>query len=167
MMKTATPKIHQTSGVDTNQTRPEIRRHHVALLLLTAAACTAHAQSFSINWSKIAAGGGSSTGGTFAVSGTVGQHDASGPLTNAQYAVRGGFWTLPVAVQVSGAPTLTIVPAGPGQAKISWSPTTPGFVLQETVSLTSPSWTDAPSGVANPVTVQAVPPMKFYRLMKP
>src|SRR6266481_8271469 len=59
---------------------------------------------------------------TRALSGTIGQPDASGPLTNGQYSVRGGFWTLPVAVQVIGSPTLTIAPAGPGQATLSWSP---------------------------------------------
>jgi len=166
-MKSLTPAIHPTSGVNTNRRRPEIWRHLVALLLLVAVARTAQAQSYSINWSKIAGGGGTSTGGTFAVSGTLGQPDASGPLTNAQYSLRGGFWILPQATQTVGAPTLSIVPAAPGQAILSWSPATPGFILQETLNLTSPNWTDTPSGAANPVTVPAAPPMKFYRLVKP
>ena len=43
-----------------------------------------HAQTYSIDWYKIAGGGGTSTGGTYAVSGTIGQPEAGGPLTNGQ-----------------------------------------------------------------------------------
>ena len=44
-------------------------------------ATSARAQSYSINWYKVAGGGGTSTGGTYSVSGTIGQHDAGGPMT--------------------------------------------------------------------------------------
>jgi len=84
-----------------------------------------------------------------------------------QYSVTGGFWALPTAVQVTGAPTLTIFTAAPGQATISWTPATPGFVLQESLSLSPANWTNAPSGATNPVTVPAGLPVKFYRLSKP
>jgi hypothetical protein len=89
-------------------------------------------QSYSIDWSKIAAGEGTSTNRQYSISGTIGQPDAGGPMTNGQYSVTGGFWALPQAVQTVGAPTLTIAPATPGFATISWTPNTPGFVLQET-----------------------------------
>ena len=138
----------------------------LALVVLTGAV-TAPAQSLSIGWWKIAGGGGTSTGGVYAVSGTVGQHDAGGPLTNGHYSVTGGFWAWTIAVQSETAPFLTIAPAAPGQATISWTPATPGFVLQATTSLTTPNWTDAASGTANPVTVPATVPAKFYRLRKP
>ena len=124
------------------------------------------AQNYSINWSTID-GGGSSTGGVYSVSGTIGQPDAGGPLTNGQYSVTGGFWALPVAVQTVDAPLLTIVPAAPGQATISWTPATPGFVLQETLSLAPTNWVNSASGAANPVTVPAAVPTKFYRLRQP
>ena len=139
------------------------------ILVLTFAALGgfAQAQTYSIDWFKIAGGGGISTGGVYSVSGTIGQHDASGPLTNAQYSVTGGFWALPVAVQTVGAPLLTIVPAAPGQATISWTPATPGFVLQETLSLAPSNWVNSASGALNPVTVPATVPSKFYRLRKP
>ena len=88
-----------------------------------------HAQTYSIDWYKIAGGGGTSTGGTYAVSGTIGQPEAGGPLTNGQYSVIGGFWVLPPAAQVSGAPTLMIDPATPGQATVSWTPATAGLRL--------------------------------------
>ena len=127
-----------------------------------------HAQTYSIPWSTIDGGGGTSTGGVYSVSGTIGQPDASTtPMTNGQYSVTGGFWALPAAIQVIGAPTLTIVPATPGNATISWSPNTPGFVLQQTSVLSPSNWTNSPSGATNPITLSATNTAKFYRLHKP
>jgi hypothetical protein len=135
-------------------------------LLVSLSAFAALAQ-YSIDWSTIDGGGGTSTGGVYAVSGTIGQPDAGGPMTNGQYSVTGGFWALPTAVQVTGAPTLAIAPAAPGQAIISWAPATPGFVLQETWVLSPSNWTNSLSGATNPVVVPATVPRKFYRLLKP
>lgn len=125
-----------------------------------------HAQ-YSIDWSKIAGGGGTSTGGVYGVSGTIGQHDAGGPMTNGSYSIVGGFWVLPQAVQTTNAPTLSIVPASPGFATVSWSPGTPGFVLQENLNLGTTNWVNSPSGATNPIVVPATLPKKFYRLFKP
>lgn len=127
----------------------------------------ASAQNYAIDWHTIDGGGGTSTGGVYSVSGTIGQPDAGPTMTNGQYSVTGGFWALPAAVQTPGAPTLTIVPATPGNATISWTPNTPGYVLQETWVLSSPNWTNSLSGAANPTTVPATPSMRFYRLFKP
>ena len=128
-------------------------------------ASTAYGQ-FSIAKHTIDGGGGTSTGGVYSVSGTIGQADAGGPMTNGQYSVTGGFWALPTAVQVAGAPTLTIVPAAPGNATISWTPATPGFTLQSTDSLSPTNWVNAPSGTNNPATVPATLPARFYRLLQ-
>jgi hypothetical protein len=125
------------------------------------------AQTYSIDWSTIDGGGGTSTGGVYSVSGTIGQPDAGGPMTNAQYSVTGGFWALPTAIQVIGAPTLAIAAGSPGQAVISWTPNTPGFVLQETLSLSPTNWVNSASGVTNPIVVPALAPSKLYRLFKP
>ena len=125
------------------------------------------AQNYSIDWHTIDGGGGTSTGGVYAVSGTIGQPDAGPAMTNGQYSVTGGFWVLPVAVQVTNAPTLTIIPAGAGQAKVSWLPSTPGFVLQESVSVSPPNWINSPSGATNSIVVPTTLPAKFYRLFKP
>lgn len=133
------------------------------LVLLTS---SAHAQ-YTINWSNIDGGGGSSMGGVYSVSGTIGQPDAGVTMTNGQYAVTGGFWALPTAVQTTNAPLLTIAPATPGQATISWTPNTPGFVLQESWSLSPANWTNSPSGATNPIAVPATLPTKFYRLFEP
>jgi hypothetical protein len=135
-----------------------------AFLLLSPAN---QAQTYTIDWHTVDGGGGASTGGVYSVSGTVGQPDAGGPTTNGQYAVSGGFWALPMAVQVSNAPVLTILPATPGNAILSWAPNTPGFILQETWSLSPAHWTNSPSGATNPIVVPATLPTRFYRLQRP
>lgn len=131
------------------------------------AAGSGFAQTYSIDWSTVDGGGGTSTGGVYSVSGTIGQPDASGPMTNGQYSVTGGFWPLPTVIQTPGAPMLSIVANAPGQATISWSPATVGFVLQETALLSPTNWTNSVSGVTNPIVVPLTVPSKFYRLFKP
>jgi hypothetical protein len=125
------------------------------------------AQTYSIDWFKIAGGGGTSTGGVYSVSGTIGQPDASGPMTGGAYSLVGGFWALPVLVQTPGAPTLFITNAAPGFATIWWTPARPGFTLQFADSLAPMNWVNAPSGTNNPATVPATLPMRFHRLFKP
>ena len=134
--------------------------------LIASMALSARAQTYDLSWFSIDGGGGTSSGGTYSVTGTIGQPDA-GAMSGGNYTLQGGFWALPTAVQTEGAPMLTIVPAAPGQATISWSPATPGFVLQENLSLTTTNWVDSPSGATNPIIVPATLPTKFYCLHKP
>lgn len=136
------------------------------LAVLLGLSVSGLAQTYAINWATIDGGGGTSTGGVYSVSGTIGQPDASAPMTNGVYSVTGGFWPLPTVIQTVGAPLISIAAAGPGQATISWAPNTAGFVLQETWSLAPANWTNSVSGAANPVIVPAVTPAKFYRLFK-
>jgi len=65
----------------------------IALLLLFTVygAMAAGAAGFTIPWWTVDAGGGQSSGGDYAVSGTIGQPD-SGSTAGGQYAVNGGFW---------------------------------------------------------------------------
>src|ERR1035437_9692772 len=97
-----------------------MKRIHIilgaAMLLATS---VARAQTYSINWYKVAGGGGISTGGVYAVSGTVGQPDAGGPMTGGNYSLTGGFWAL-YAVQTPGAPFLTIFRTATNTAVVQW-----------------------------------------------
>ena len=128
---------------------------------------SAFAQSYSIDWFTIDGGGGTSTGGVYQVSGTIGQPDAGPAMTGGNFSLTGGFWSLFSVVQTPGAPTLSIVATTPGNASISWSPNTLGYVLQETLSLSPVNWTNSPSGSINPSTIPASAPRKFFRLFKP
>jgi len=118
-----------------------------------------------IDWWTIDGGGGTSTGGIYTVSGTIGQADA-GTMSGSPFTVTGGLWAI-AAVQTVNAPTLFITPAGPGQATLTWSPDAPGFHLQVTETLKPPAWTNAPSGANQPITLPTTGAMKFYRLIKP
>jgi hypothetical protein len=63
----------------------------LAVAFYLAAALGTRAQSFSIDRFAIAGGGGTSTGGLFAVSGAIGQPDA-GVMSGGNYSLSGGFW---------------------------------------------------------------------------
>jgi len=127
------------------------------------------AQNYSIDWYTIAGGGGTSSGGNFAVSGTIGQ-PAAGTMSGGNFSLTGGFWSLISAVQSPGAPYLTITLSG-NHAVLSW-PATAGFNLQDSASLMSGSWLPAFAALStNNGTVSATVPAgsgyQFYRLHNP
>ena len=131
---------------------------------------TARAQTYSIDWFKIAGGGGTSTGGTFTVSGTIGQHDAGGPMTGGNYSLTGGFWSLISVVQTAGAPTLTITHSG-NTVKILWPYPSTGWTLQQDSDLTTVNWSPSGGisndGTNNFITITSPAGNLFFRLSHP
>lgn len=142
------------------------------ILLHSAFGLRALGQSYSVDWYKISGGGGTSTstGGTYQVSGTIGQPDASGAMTGGNYALTGGFWSLISVVQMPGVPKLLIVPNGPGRVQILWpDAATNSYTLQQNSNLATTNWvtsgyTITPANGTNAVTL--TPPMGnlFFRL---
>lgn len=124
------------------------------------------AAAFEINWFTIDSGGGRSSNLTYVVDGTIGQTDAGTTMSGGGYAVAGGFWPAVDAVQVPGAPLLTLVRTG-GNIALSWTPATPGFVLQQSPALAPKEWQNAPSGATNPIVIPANAAERYYRLRKP
>jgi hypothetical protein len=136
-----------------------------ALCLLIVALFVSHrlpAQRFSLDWFTIDGGGGTSVGASFALSGSIGQPDA-GTLRGGVFVLEGGFWS--GAVEDSATPTLHIQLSN-DTIVISWDPNTPGFVLQQSDSLSPPAWVDAPSGNTNPARLAFTGPPRFYRLIR-
>ncbi|MGO8764657.1 MAG: hypothetical protein ACLQSR_05915 [Limisphaerales bacterium] len=120
-----------------------MRKVIISCLLISACFLSALAQSFSINWYKISGGGGTSTGATYQVTGTIGQPDASGAMSGGNYSVTGGFWSLISVVQTAGAPTLYIGHSGQ-TVTVYWQDVA-GWTLQQNNNLAAPaSW--SPSG---------------------
>jgi hypothetical protein len=118
-------------------------KHFLIPFLL--AAVVLQAQQYSVDWSKIAGGGGTSTNGQFSVSGTIGQADASGASTGGNYSLTGGFWSLISVVQTPGAPPLLITQSG-NMVTVFWQAVT-GWNLQQNSNLAATnSWT-ASTGV--------------------
>ena len=135
-------------------------------LLLPAIGWT---QQYSIDWYKVAGGGGTSTGGTYSVSGTIGQHDAGGPLTGGNYSLTGGCWALLSVVQTPGAPTLYISHSA-NTATVYWQNVS-GWNLQQNSSLTLTNGWSASSGVTtsngtNFLNVTPPTGNMFFRLIK-
>lgn len=123
----------------------------------------AQAQSYAIDRSVIAAGGGTSTGGAYSLSGTIGQADAGPQLAGGNFTLEGGFWPGLILPATGETPALLIQLAG-ADVRITWTPATAGFVLQQTDSLTAPAWSTAPAG--NPLVVAPDGTTRFYRLSK-
>jgi hypothetical protein len=139
----------------------------LGLIILALAVLSARAQSYSMDWHKIAGGGGTSTGGTYQVNGTIGQPDASGAMSGGNYSVTGGFWSLINVVQTPGAPLLTITFAG-NQAIVSWSPSATGWTLQTNSNLATPSWGNYSGAVVNNSVTNSPPKGNlFFRLSNP
>lgn len=97
-------------------------------------------QPYSINWHKIAGGGGTSTGGVYAVNGTIGQHDAGGPITGGNYSLTGGFWALVSVVQTPGAPTLNISHSG-NMVTVYWQSVSGWELIQNSNLVNTNGWT--------------------------
>jgi hypothetical protein len=139
-------------------------------LLLLAVCLSARSQSYSIDWFKIAGGGGTSTGGVYSVFGTIGQSDASGALTGGNYSLTGGFWSLVSVVQTSGAPLLTITRSG-NSVTVSWPSPSTGWTLQQNSNLATTNWSTS-SGVSDNGTIKSITITSpagnlFFRLSNP
>jgi hypothetical protein len=124
------------------------------------------AQTYSIDWYKIAGGGGTSTGGVYSVSGTIGQPDASSAMTGGNYSLTGGFWSL-FAVQTPGASLLSITYVG-NQAVVSWSSSAIGWTLQTNSNLAAGIWGNYLGSIVNNSITNSPPKGNlFFRLIHP
>ena len=117
------------------------------IVLLSALCLCAQAQSYSIDWYTVDGGGGTSTGGVYSVSGTIGQHDAGGPMAGGNYSLTGGFWALISVVQTPGAPTLYISHSG-NAVTVYWQDVS-GWSLQQNANFALTTGWSAGAGVTN------------------
>ena len=132
----------------------------------------AKAQNYTIDWYKIAGGSGTSTGGVYSVSGTIGQPDASANqgMAGGNYSLTGGFWALISVLQTPGLPNLLITRSG-NRVLISWpDPATNSYTLQQNSSLANTGgWAAASyllssAGGTNSITITAPTGNLFFRL---
>jgi hypothetical protein len=141
----------------------------IGFILLHSSFCLrVQGQSYTIDWYKIAGGGGTSTGGTYQVSGTIGQSDASGAMSGGNYSVTGGFWALVNVVQTPGAPILYISHNG-NSVTVYWQDVS-GWNLIQSGNLTTPvaSWSTSSSPMlsngTNSITLTSPTRSLFFRL---
>jgi hypothetical protein len=146
-------------------------RFSLFCFLLSVLGFRASAQNYTIDWSTVDGGGGTSTGGVYSVSGTIGQPDA-GTMSGGTYTLSGGFWGMLTAVQTPGAPYLRVALTPTNTAVIWWALSPSSWRLQATTNLVSTSavWTDC-SYQTNGTTCYRLesPPSgsRFYRLQSP
>lgn len=143
-----------------------------AVFVLAASAFTSPAQTYSLDWSTVDGGGGTSTGGVYAVSGTIGQPDA-GSMSGGSYTLQGGFWGVIAAVQTPGAPLLSVFRTTTNTVVVSWPLPDTGWRLQATSELVTAGsgWTALPPPyTTNATSLYFVEPVpvgnKYYRLHK-
>jgi len=147
---------------------------HVALILGTVRLCSQSTfAQYSIDWSTIDGGGGTSTGGVYSVSGTIGQPDA-GTMSGGNYSVDGVFWSLITAVQPPGAPLLSVRRADGNSVLVCWPYPSDGYGLLWSINLNTTNWlaaTNVPVRVGDEWQASvSLPPgirsFQFYRLKK-
>jgi hypothetical protein len=125
------------------------------------------AQSYSVTGSVVAGGGGTSSGGSYQVSGTIGQPEAGAAMSGGGYSLTGGFWS---SISVIG-PLLTISHTST-TVTISW-PTTAGYTLQQNNNLASKaSWVNSGYTVStnngtNSISITSPTGALFFRLDNP
>ena len=139
----------------------------VSLVICCGPALAQSGGPWAITSSTIDGGGATSTGGSWAATGTIGQPDASvQQSTGARWTFAGGFWPVMVAAPVG--PGLTIIRLGLTFAQISWTAESIGYKVQFSSDLIT--WTDYPGGTVTGTTYITWPlqngPRWFFRLKK-
>jgi hypothetical protein len=125
------------------------------------------AQNYSIDWHKIAGGGGTSTSAVYSVTGTIGQADAGNTMTGGDYSLTGGFWSLISVMQTSGAPMLYISHTG-NSVTVYWQ-NVANWNLQENNNLAVPAGWSASNGITtsdgtNYLMLMGAAGNRFFRL---
>jgi len=147
----------------------------VLISLAIAAVTISTAQAapqYDLSWFTVDGGGGTSSGGTYSLSGTIGQPDA-GALAGGSYSLTGGFWSLVSTVQVPTAPNLYVFYSTTNTVVVYWTLPDTGWALQSDLNVGNPAgWSDVAGTLGTDGTyrwyVVALPTgNKFYRLHHP
>jgi len=144
----------------------------VALLLLAgvvtcATLSTGLAQAingYDLSWNTVDGGGGTSSGGSYELSGTIGQPDA-GALSGGGYTLLGGFWgglLTPPSPTPTATPTSTATPTGTATPTVTPTATrtptaTPTGVLPTATPTRTPTMTPTATGTRTPGYVFYLP----------
>jgi hypothetical protein len=158
-----------------SEQNPKCGIYGIVLVLIAVvsgfSAQRASAQNYSLNWFTIDGGGGTSTGGVYSVSGTIGQPDA-GHMSGGNFTIDGGFWGVIAAVQTPGAPSLRVFLTSTDTVVVAWPNPSTGFSLQQNANLNGSVWggvTNAVNVVGSENQVIIASPLgnHFYRLKNP
>ena len=126
---------------------------------------------YSIGWQTIDGGGGTSTGGVYTLTATIGQPDA-GAMSGGNYTLQGGFWGIIAAVQTPGAPYLWVTRTPTNTVVVWWALSEASWRLQATTNLvaTGSTWTECSYQTNGAICCRIESPptgKRFYRLQWP
>ena len=140
------------------------------MLLGLLAVVSALASDTALKASYISSGGGTSSGGTYTMSGTVGQ-----PVTlissNGQYRLEPGFWAMMSVISTPEGPAIAFQRTG-NQVVFTWSEPPGTYVLQKATTLgNAADWqnvsqTPVQVGEQNALSLELAPGNQFFRLRK-
>jgi hypothetical protein len=141
-----------------------------AAVFVIAAVAVLRGQDYSIDWSSVDGGGGTSTGGVYVVSGTIGQPDA-GSMSGGVYNLDGGFWSMISVVQTPGGPLLAIYPTRTNAVFLAWPSPSTGYSLQQNGDVNTTNWVGIAqipmdNGTVKSIVVSPSSGRRFYRLVK-
>ncbi len=147
---------------------PQLQSRGVALILLVG---TSASGQYSIDWFTVDGGGGTTGGGLYEISGTIGQPDA-GSFAAGDYVIEGGFWSGVAEAPAPRPPALMIELVTASSVLLSWPAPSTGFVLQACPDICCGQWVDVSTTpqVVNgreEVLVTPLADQRFYRLIKP
>jgi hypothetical protein len=131
----------------------------------------ADAQNYAISFFTIDGGGGTSSGGSYSLSGGIGQPDA-GKMSGGQYLLEGGFWNAAIAVPTAGSVMLNIR-SSVNSFIISWPVRETALRLESNSNLsTTNAWQNVSQMASTnngmiSITVPATPGNTFFRLRTP
>ena len=124
--------------------------------LLPGIALACSGADYTIDWWSTDGGGGTSAGGNYSVSGTIGQPDA-GTLSGGNFTLQGGFWATPAT---ASTPVLIHIRLnGDGTITLEWNG---GGTLQAAPTVLG-AWQDVTSA-ASPYTFTPALPALFVRV---
>ena len=141
----------------------------VAAVFLACGQTRAHA-GYSMAWSRIAGGGGTSSSAQYTLSGTIGQYDAGGPMQGGNLILTGGFWS-DEAVQTPGVPSLRIFATGNGPLVVAWPGSPDDWRLEQCSDLATAAWsvvngTVTVVGAENQFVIPYPSGDRFFRLTR-
>jgi hypothetical protein len=161
-----------TQSCDESQHFKTWRLRLACFCFLLSTFCFVAWGQYAVDWSTIDGGGGTSTGGVYSVSGTIGQPDA-GQMSGGQFTLVSGFWSIIAVIQTPGAPTLHIYHTN-GVVTVAWQKTAEGWVLEHTNALPSVTvpWPPVPGPYLSNsadffMTTNAPVGNAFFRLHRP
>ena len=138
----------------------------VALLVCAGFRSSANEEEpvFAIPQYAVYGGGGTSSGGGFAISGAIGEISAR-EMIGGTFTLRSGLGVIHL-LQTPDTPPLRIRIAGPDTVEVFWEAGDEAWLLEETPSLITPDWRESTVHTHGSHTVPAIGRERCFRLRR-